>query len=351
MKIRTFLTIVLPSMLAGGLLFGSAPGHADAGRTVLGFWSGASDLGGTTVAQATGSGATKAPPLPPAPPTPPAARAPAVPPVAPTPPVPPAPHSKHGINISIHDGKIMIDGVQEIIDSQLDTALTALKNAKGMPPDMREKLEKRLGKLRDKLGKRLGKLDANDLDQLGEQLGEVGEEIGQEMESFGHDMDKWGQDFGKQFGKDFAKKFQHGTMHGHMMHDDIRGHMMNDDDDNDLPEPPDVDDDDELESALSDLGDLSLKPDQRDQIKKIRADSDAKIAQAKKELDKLSENLKGQLARPDATDADVSKAVDAVSQQEAVIRKARILAWMSARRVLEAAQRTKIENAVKGKTR
>jgi Spy/CpxP family protein refolding chaperone len=133
-----------------------------------------------------------------------------------------------------------------------------------------------------------------------------------------------------------------------------------DDDDDDRDDDDDVvgnfdfdmdDDDDDIADAVKDLGDLNLKPQQRDQIRKLRLDSDAKVAAAKRDLDRASEQLEKQLDNPAASDADISRAIDAVAQQEAAIRKARILAWHNARRVLDDAQRNKVQGAAKHKTK
>ena len=97
------------------------------------------------------------------------------------------------------------------------------------------------------------------------------------------------------------------------------------------------------------MGKLNLKPAQRDQIKKLRADSDAKVATAKRELDKASETLKKTLENPAASQAEVERAIDSVTQQEAAIRKARIVAWMNARKILDDGQRKKVEGAAKGR--
>ena len=50
-------------------------------------------------------------------------------------------------------------------------------------------------------------------------------------------------------------------------------------------------------------------------------------------------------------DAEITRLVDQISAQEAVIRKSRILAWAQARRVLDDGQRKKIEDAAKKKTK
>ena len=299
------LSTIIPSMLAGGLLFGSVVGNAGPG--------------------------SGAPPIPPAPPTPatPGSRA-----IPPTPPAPPAiPGLPPGVNVTIKDGKVHIDGIDTYVDQQLDSALKSVQGP-GVPPEVRTKVQERLQKLRDKLKKKLAKIDVNNLDDLGDQLGDIGDEIGSEMDQFGSDMDSWGDNLGKDIQKQVQKQLA------------ARGiHVSDDDDDSDIPSP-DVDDDDDLADAVKDLGDLSLKPDQRAQIAKLRADSDKQVATAKKALDAASENLT-KLLENGAGEADVSKAIDAVTSQEAAIRKARILAWVNARKILDDAQRKKVENAAK----
>jgi hypothetical protein len=310
------LFTILPSMLAGGLLFGSVVGYAGPG--------------------------SGAPPIPPTPPTAPTAPMPPIPPTPPTPhtapmppmpPMPPIPGLPAGINVTIHDGKIQIDGVDKYVDQQIDNALKSVNNP-GVPPAVRAKVEEHLKKLREKLKKKLTKIDVKDLGDLGDEIGEIGDEIGSEMDDFGSDMDAWGQNFGKDIQKQVQQQLaQHGI------------HADDDDDDNDVS-TPDVDDDDDLADAVRDLGDLSLKPDQRTKIQNLRADTDNKVATAKKALDTASDNLK-KLLENRAGAAEVERAIDAVSAQETAIRKARILAWVKARDILDDGQRKKVEDAAK----
>jgi hypothetical protein len=195
-------------------------------------------------------------------------------------------------------------------------------------------------------------------------MGELGEEIGEEMSEFGDDMEKWGDKFGKQIESQVARQLEHqfgsnnkhGGMHIHISPQGSQSHDGDDDDDDDdddnrLTTVPDVDDQDDLDDAVIDLGDLSLKPPQRDQIQKLRADSDRQVAVAKKQLEVATASLKKQLENLAANDADLARAIDAVSQQESAIRKARIIAWHDARRVLDDAQRKKVVDAAKGKTK
>jgi len=248
------------------------------------------------------------------------------------------------VSVQIHDGKIEIDGVRELVDKQLKDASEQLAHA-NLPPAVRAKLQQRLDHVRETVTKRIGSLKITDLDQLGDELGKMGDDIGKEMEQLGKDMEALGPQLGKQLGKDLGKQLKFGgNMTINVGHDD------DDDDDNDAIASGwwwDSSDDDDLDDAVRDLGDLNLKSPQREQIAKIRTDSDQQVATAKKALDAASTQLKHQLDNPATSDAELAKSIDAVAQQEAQIRKARILAWHSARRVLDDAQRKKVENAAK----
>lgn len=257
-------------------------------------------------------------------------------------------HPHGGININVHDdGGVEVDGIGDYVDGQIDRALGNLDRA-NMPPAMREKLKAKLGQMRAKLAKRLRHLDAKDLDHLGEELDQWGEEFGREMESFGSDMDQWGKDFAKQFGKDAMKAWSKHMMapgghHGHMDADDD-----DDDDDASVNVAPAHDDDDDVDDdAVRDMGDLSLDHGQREQLSKLRAESDRQISAAKSALVNAKRQLRAQLENPSASDAEISRAIDAVSQQEAMIRKVKILTWHNARRLLDDTQRGKVEGAAK----
>jgi Spy/CpxP family protein refolding chaperone len=104
-----------------------------------------------------------------------------------------------------------------------------------------------------------------------------------------------------------------------------------------------------MKEAIKDLGDLALKPAQRDAITKLRKDSDKTVAEAKRQLDQLAGKLHDSLGNKTVTDAEVAKYVDQISAQEAVIRKARLIAWVNARRVLDDAQRKRVEDAANKK--
>lgn len=238
-----------------------------------------------------------------------------------------------GISVSIHDGKVEVDGLQDMIDDQLDSAFDSI-DFDNIPAPVRGKLKEKLGNIRNKVKTRLKHMDVKDMDKFGQEMEQLGNEISKEMEGFG-------SDFQKQFSKDFAKKFSKKIKIG----------ALDKDDDDDIASV-DVDDNDDLADAISDLGDMKLAAPQKDQIAKLRADSDKQVAAAKQALEAASKTLKDQLANAKASDADIAKSIDAVTQQEAAIRKARILAWVHARAVLDDAQRKKVESAAaKAKTK
>src|SRR3569623_789533 len=239
-RTRTFFTLVFPSMIAGGVLFCSAFGHADSCRVYGNEWP-SSDA--TVVAQVD----PRHRPRPMVPPVPP------VPPVPAVPPVPPVPgHHRHshssggGINIQMHDGKLQVDGVNDIVESSIRSAQDSIRTSI-LPQEVKDKLQRRLDKQRETVENRLSHLDATDLDQLGEELGKMGEDIGREMGDFGKDMDKYGEkmskdaakQWGKQWGKDWSKKWK------------FNGNDCNDSDaDNDYDDDQasvDVDDQDDVD--------------------------------------------------------------------------------------------------------
>jgi Spy/CpxP family protein refolding chaperone len=274
-------------------------------------------------------------------PTPPTAAPPAAPaapstaPTAPTPPTPPAPPKSAGISVRIHDGKVDIAGVQETVDRELSRAVAelhaTLAHNKDLTPETRAKLEARLEQMRGKIQRRLAHVDAKDLDHLGDELGEMGEEIG-----------KMGEDIGNEIAN-------HVTVVARGSGHDRRHVDVNDDDDDELGDAPDVDDTDSLDEAVRDLGGLKLAPEQHQKLAKLRADSDRRAAAAKEALHAASQKLHDQIAT-DACDDDISKSIDAVSRQEAELRKARVLAWTGARRLLDDVQRKRIEAAATKKS-
>jgi hypothetical protein len=366
-RVRTLFATVLPSMIAGGLLFGSAPGHAESGRdSALGSWPAAPDTTGAVVAQADPRPRSRpwGPPVPPAPPVPGTY---AVPPVPPVPPMPSRVHGHsrshgHGMSVSIHDGKIEIDGLEELVQDQLERVGEILDNLPDVPPDVRDRVKTRVKSVRDKLGTRLGKLKSLDLDKIGPEMERMGDEIEKEMEGLDKDLERLGATFGKhfaeKFGRDFARSF--GPSHSASSHDrdnsdagDDDADAADDDDDDDKAATalPGVDSDlidpSDLRAAIAGLKDLHLDQGQKDLLAKLRTDSERQISDAKRELEAMSNQLHDALGDAGASEADVARQIDQISAKEATIRKARILAWMKVRTMLDQDQRKKVEAAAR----
>jgi DNA repair exonuclease SbcCD ATPase subunit len=305
---KLFTTIV-PSLLAGGLLFGSA--------------------------------LTDAQPAPPAPPPPPSAAPVIVSPKVPKAPKPPKPPKmvKGQIHIDLGD-------LDEMVDDQIENALEAIADDDSIPPAVRDAVKQRLEKVRVKVKKRISKIGANDLEGLSEELGKMGEELGTEMEQFGKDMEKWG----KQFEKDMEKKMKGKFVWKGGPHPNV--HVDVDVDDPDFADMEDLADEmDDLDDAMKDLGSFKLAAPQRAALKKLRADSDARVANARRQLDAASEVLRTALENTSTSEQQIAQAIDNVSRLEADIRKARILAWVNARKLLDASQRTQVESAARGRSR
>jgi Spy/CpxP family protein refolding chaperone len=379
-RVRSLFVAIVPALLAGGLLLGTGSGHASAGDDPEEMSPYAADGGGAEAddgvrhaparrtADARRRGAPPTPPAPPAPPAPPSwddsRPLPPLPPAVP----PPGGFGRRGgaggpggpgrISISIHDGKVQLNGIQVFARHQLDAIREMVRANPNIPADVRDKLLARLDKARIILDKRLKNLPADDLDKLGDELEKMGEELEKAMEGLEADLDslgdKVGKDLAKKLGKDFAKGFKPGRIYiDRGDHDGDHDADANDDDDGDdhddhgVPVPPGADIDADAHDAVRDLKGLTLQPAQRDQIAKLRAVSEQQIATARKQLDDASKRLEVALADPKTSDAEISRYIDQVSMHEAAIRKARLLTWVNARRLLDDGQRKKIEDAAK----
>lgn len=365
-RVGTLFATILP-VLAGGLLFGNAAGHADAsGERASGFWPVPPDTatGPVMVAQADpwapsrsrGPRGSMIPPVPP------------VPPASPVPPLPPGGHG-NGISISIHDGQIQIDGIEEMVRDQLERAADILDHLPDVPPEVRERVKRRLQAVRNKLGVRLGKLRSMDVDQIGPEMERMGDQIEREMERLDRDLEQLGarvgRRFAKQFGKDFARNLPPLPLPRRLDRDHSDGgdegvyaegtEDDNGDDNEDGVEdgvmlPPNADTDmadPDMRAAISDLKNLRLGPGQRERLARLRADSDREVADARRELEAMSDRLHDTLGDPGAREEDITRQIDLISAKEAAIRKARILAWVRARAVLDDDQRQQVEATAK----
>jgi len=358
-RARTLLVTILPSAIAGGFLFASAFGHAETSPDhARGSWSAAPDASGAVLL-------AQADPRPP--------RYPGIPPV---PPAPPARswdsrhHHGRGVSVSIHGGKVEIDGINELIENSLEGALTALDNLPDVSTETRVRLKDRIKAVRDRIKSRLSHLKSTDVDKLGREMERMGDEIEHEMEGLDQELSqlgdkigrefarKFGKDFSKDFGKDWAKSFGPGSgvtsvpSVPHGRDSDDEDDDEDDDDKDSVTLPPGVDSADadsaDLAPAIAQLkGKLALDDAQRTQLARLRADSDTQVARAKHDLEQMSDRLHDALRDDSANEAEIARQIDSISEREATIRKARILTWIKARNVLRADQRRQVEDAVR----
>jgi FtsZ-interacting cell division protein YlmF len=212
--------------------------------------------------------------------------------------------------------------------------------------------------------KHIKNLDTSDLDKLDDQLEKMGDDLEKAMEGLDADMAKLGdklskdlaKNLGKDMFKDFAKqKFKFGPDSDDDDDNDHDNHANDTDDhdgtdDDDLPNASADADDADLRAAVDHLKNFALKPAQKDAIAKLRASADAKVAGEQRALDEASKQLETALANVNTRDEDITRAVDRITAHEAAIRKARLLSWVQARRVLDADQVKQLEDAT-GKTR
>ncbi|MEO8700518.1 MAG: hypothetical protein ABI867_10765 [Kofleriaceae bacterium] len=346
-RVRTLLVVVLPSLLVGGLVFSNSSGYAAANADdARGNWpsSSSSSSSGVLVADNSNPRRVPAPPggwgdtPPPAPPAPPA------PPVAPIP-----SHGRHGgggISISVHNGQIQINGIDDIINGRMEAVRQMMRNNPNIPKDIRDRVTARMDRVKAIVDRRLKNLKVSDLDRLDDELDKMGEELEQVLEGLDEDLakltgDKVGKDLAKQLKKLSKQKFKFND-------NDAKADSDGDDNDDTDTDTDDTDNDSSTvdeEGAIEDLRGMTLKPAQRDQIAKLRTESEARVASAQQALDESSKRLETALADLQTSDAQVVQLVDQVSSHEAAIRKARLLAWIQARRVLDADQVKRIETA------
>jgi hypothetical protein len=227
--------------------------------------------------------------------------------------------------VHVHDGKVDLIGVEDSVRKATERAIAQAQDTiaadKTLSPKDRAKLETLIAQMRVTLQRMArasirASMDQSsdsvvDFKRLGKELGDLGKELGDEL-------------------RDHYSRAS-------SLHVEV-----DDDDEDALGDAPDMDDADELDDAVRDLRDLKLAPEQHAKLVQLRADSDRRAAVAKAALHAASKKLHEQISN-DACDDDIAKSIDAVSRQEAELRKARILAWTGARRLLNDAQRKRVE--------
>jgi Spy/CpxP family protein refolding chaperone len=355
-RARTLVVTILPSMVLGGFLFASQSGYAESGRDgVPGFWPASSDTATTVVVAQADPWAGRPRARVPTPPTAP------VPPVPPAPPAPPSRKHGHnrGMSISIHDGKVQIDGIQEMVQEQLEAVMHMLDGIPNVPPEAREKLKGRVKAVKEKL-KGLDKLKSMDLDKIGPEMERMGDDIEKAMEGLDKDLEQLGDKIGKnlsdKLGRDFAKRVGPGPGRPPIVDhsdssDDADDESDDDDDDKDAGLPPSIMDDaldpSDVHDRIAALKALPLDPNQKAKLAKLRADSDQQIKTAKAQLEEMSSKLHTKLGDASASEGEISSLIDRISEKEATIRKVRILTYVKARKLFGPDQQKNIEAALK----
>ncbi|HEY0191285.1 MAG TPA: hypothetical protein VGC42_09210 [Kofleriaceae bacterium] len=327
-RVRLLLLAVVPSLVAGGLGFGARVGHADSPHVV--------------VAQADPWG-RQAPPAPPAPPSAPAA-----------PVMPSSGSGHHGVSVKIHNGKLQLDGVRELVSEQLERVDEVIDTL-DLPSGERSRIKGRVRATKGRIRAELGRLKTIDLDQIGPEMERFGDDLEREMEGLDKDLSQYGDSVGKQFehfGRDLAKSLIVQATPALPPATPARAAARDasdadDDDDDDKPAPDPANAQADMRAAVAGLKGVTLDPDQRAKLAQLRTDSDRQIAAAKRDLDEMSSQLTSSLADISASEADIARQIDDISKKEASIRKARILAWVRARSLLSPDQRKLVEAASK----
>ncbi|MBL8620707.1 MAG: hypothetical protein JNK64_05360 [Myxococcales bacterium] len=107
------------------------------------------------------------------------------------------------------------------------------------------------------------------------------------------------------------------------------------DDDFDIPDPPDPPDFDDLDVDLDiDLDDVQLDAGKIAALEKIAADEEKATRPAQKKVVELGRQLKKVVGGADPNQAEIDRLVDAITAEEAKIRKARLGALTQSRKVI-----------------
>lgn len=278
-----------------------------------------------------------------------------VPPVPPRAPKPPAPP----ISISIKGNKIHVEGIDRLVAGHLAAVRQLLRDNPNIPQDVRDRLVQRMDKVKGIVERHLKNLDSSDIDRLGDQLEKMGDELEKAMAGLDADLaklgDKIARDVQRKLSKDGFKdklKLKFGPQPPPPPPPPSPDHDTDTDTDTDTDSDSDAHDpwghtksNDDV--SIDGLKDFALKPAQRDAIAKLRAASDTQVAAIKQQLESASKRLEDALADTKVTDAEVTRHVDQISKLEAELRKAKLLTWVQARRVLDADQVKRLEQAAR----
>ncbi|HVK88067.1 MAG TPA: Spy/CpxP family protein refolding chaperone, partial [Kofleriaceae bacterium] len=92
-----------------------------------------------------------------------------------------------------------------------------------------------------------------------------------------------------------------------------------------------------------DLDELQLTKAQRAELRRIGRDQQVVIAPAEQKIHELSRELRKVVDEINADEGQVGRLIDQISAEEAKVRKARITAMTRTRKVLNEAQRRKLD--------
>jgi hypothetical protein len=242
---------------------------------------------------------------------------------------------------------------------QLERAREQIAKAP-MPEKMRQKILARLDRAAKVLDEHLANATAGDMDDLEREMEAMGEELEREMEAMAEELAALGEDW-----EDWAPVIVNkvGSWTGSW-----DGDVPEPPEPPDAPEPPDFGDDvdvfvvppvppvppvpgldldlDDIDITIDiDLGALKLSSDQLGQLDIIFDAEQDVVEPAREQIEDLSEELHDALAADQVDEAKLARLVDEISEREAAIRKAQILAWAKSKRLLDAGQRDRIEKA------
>jgi Spy/CpxP family protein refolding chaperone len=251
--------------------------------------------------------------------------------------------------------------------AQLEQARAEIESNGSLSPKMRDAILKRLDKAQKVIDKHLKGLKFNgDWDDFGQQMEAFGESMGEAFQGMDADF----ADLDEVIAKQVQKALKHGLKGG------IRGGIQIDLGDDDDPvvaplpplpptapvppvppvpsaTPPDFDFDDAYDLDMSDmdlsidLGSLGLSGSQSSTLRSIIEDEQRAVQPAEQQLEQLSEQLRDTLENDDVDEAQIGALVDKMAEREAQIRKARLLAWAKARKLLDDDQRKKVHKAAR----
>lgn len=262
-------------------------------------------------------------------------------------------HAREAHKQAAKEARKQVKAARQQVKEQLAEARQQLKDAP-IPDKLKKKILDRLQQAAENIDRRMGASGSGDdmdmedfeaeMEAMGEELEAEMEALGEEFESFGEGWEEWAKQFDDHGGGAIVidpDSFDFDS-HGGMM---VIPTPPTPPSRPTPPTPPSVDIDLSDLDIVIDVQDLSLGADQVEQLHIIFQDEQDVLEPAREKLADLSEGLRTALEDPDASEQEIGKMVDAISAEEAKIRKAQILAWVKSRKLLDGDQRDKVQGA------